>query len=154
MEQARKAKMWSVRMAHPNSVPSESAPTLEELQNEIRATARDQLHASSELQLARIHEQLSSAWHQDLERILDERLAEAASRIQEWHETESGSKLAGLTANVRANARRDLSEQLGSAVRRLREFVSEEHWSQALLDATRGFCDRAALFIVNGPRLD
>ena len=128
--------------------------SLEELLSEVKSTAREQLQAASQLQLDRIHEQIAGAWHSDLERIMEERLSDAATRIEDWHLRDAGSKLADLAANARVNARRDLAEQLGRAVRRLREFESEQQWSQALLDGTKGFCDRAAVFIVNGPSLE
>ena len=36
----------------------------------------------------------------------DERLAEAAARIEAWHQSESGSRVATLAANARASGRR------------------------------------------------
>src|SRR5450759_452428 len=141
-------------MANSDPLPPDSAQFLEALVADAKTTARDQLHAASQLQLDRLHEQLTAQWHTDLEHIFDERLAEAVARIEAWHQNDSGSRVATVAANARANARRDLSEQLGQTVRRLRQFESEEQWGQILLDATRGFCDRAALFVVNGPSLE
>ena len=141
-------------MVNSDSSPSISARSLDDLLADIKVTAREQLQAASQLQLDRIHEQMSGAWTGDLERILEERLSDAAARIEDWHQNDSGSKLADIAANARSNARRDLSEQLGRAVRRLRDFESEQLWSQALLEGTKGFCDRAALFVVNGPSLE
>lgn len=43
--------------------------------------------------------------------------------------------------------------RLSQAARRLRSFESEEQWSSVLLDATQGFCDRAALFALRGESL-
>lgn len=151
--------MWSdnffaQNMVNSDSLPPESAQSLEDLLTEVRSTAREQLQAASQLQLDRIHEQIARGWHNDLERIMEERLSDAATRIEDWHQSDAGSKLADVAANARSNARRDLAEQLGRAVRRLREFESEQQWSQALLDGTKGFCDRAAVFIVNGPSLE
>ncbi len=141
-------------MANSDSTPPQSAPSLNELMADVRSTAREQLQAASRLQLDRLQEQLSGAWHNDLERIMEERLTDAAKRIEDWHLSDSGSKLAEVAANARSSARRDLAEQFGRAVRRLREFGSEQQWTQALLDGTKGFCDRAAVFIVNGPTLE
>ena len=131
-----------------------SARSLDDLLAEVKTTAREQLQAASQLQLDRIHEQIAGAWNDDLDRIMEERLSDAAARIEDWHQNDSGSKLADVAANARSNARRDLAEQLGRAVRRLREFESEQQWSQALLEGTKGFCDRAAVFVVNGPSLE
>jgi hypothetical protein len=141
-------------MANFDASQPDSARYLDEVLADAKAIARDQLHAASQLQLDRLHEQLAATWHSDLEGIFDERLAEAAARIEAWHQSESGSRVATLAANARASGRRDLSEQLGQAVRRLRQFESEQQWGQVLLDATRGFCARAALFVVNGPALE
>jgi hypothetical protein len=141
-------------MANSDSVTPDSARSLEEVLADAKATARDQLHAASQLQLDRLHEQLAATWHSDLERIFEERLAEAVARLEAWHQNDSGSRVATLAAHARAGARRDLSEQLGQAVRRLRQFESEEQWGQVLLDATKGFCARAALFVVNGPSIE
>lgn len=150
-----KAKMCSdPGMAHPQPSQPDSLHSLENLLAETRAAARDQLHTASQLQIDRLHEQIESTWHADLQGILDEGLADAAARIEHWYETEAGSRLADVAAKARANARRDLAEQLGRAVRRLRQFESEDQWTQALLEGTRGFCERAALFIVKGQSLE
>ena len=142
------------RMINSDSVLPVSGRSLDDLLAEVRDTAREQLQAASQLQLDRVHEQMAGAWHDDLERIMEERLSDAAARIEDWHQNDAGSKLADIAANARSNARRDLAEQLGRAVRRLREFESEQQWSQALLEGTKGFCDRAAVFVVNGPSLE
>jgi hypothetical protein len=62
-------------------------------------------------------------------------------------------RLAALSAGVveavaesLAVARRELTSRLNQAVRRLRASESEEQWSKAIVDATQGFSDRAALF--------
>jgi len=141
-------------MAHSDSSQPALTQSLEDLLAEARTTAHDQLQAAAQLKLDRLQEQIEASWHGDLERILDERLADVASQIDHWHQNDAGSKLADVAANARANARRDLAEQLGRAVRRLRQFESEDQWSQALLEGTRGFCERAALFIVNGRLLE
>lgn len=141
-------------MVTPGSPPPDAGQSLEDLIADAKATAHDQLQAASQLQLDRLHEQLSANWHSDLERIFDERLAQAISRIEAWRQSDSDSKAAAVAANARVNARRDLVAQLAQAVRRLRQFESEEQWGQTLLDATRGFSTRAALFVVNGPSLE
>ena len=51
-------------------------------------------------------------------------------------------------------ARREASERLNLAVRRIREFGDERQWTQSVADATDGFCERAAVFVVNGGNLE
>jgi len=47
-----------------------------------------------------------------------------------------------------AAVRRELTSKLNQSVRRLRSSESEEQWSTAIVDATQGFSDRAALFLL------
>jgi hypothetical protein len=47
-----------------------------------------------------------------------------------------------------AAVRRDLTGKLNQSVRRLRASETEEQWSQAIVDATQGYSDRAALFLL------
>jgi hypothetical protein len=63
------------------------------------------------------------------------------------------SRVSAAIADTRVRVRRDVTGRLNQAVRRLRSFENENEWSRALADATEGFCDRAALFVVNGPSL-
>jgi hypothetical protein len=71
-----------------------------------------------------------------IERIFDERLdALNAGVVQAVTESLAG-------------ARRELTSKLNQAVRRLRASETEEQWSQAIIDGTPGFSDRAALFIL------
>ncbi len=50
-------------------------------------------------------------------------------------------------------ARRDLIQKLNQTARRLRHFENEGQWSHTLVDATRGFCGRAALFLIHDRKL-
>src|SRR5579883_2929044 len=60
----------------------------------------------------------------------------------------------GTLEQALADARRALADRLNQSVRRLRRFENEAQWGRALVDAAAPFCDRAALFAVNGPRLE
>jgi hypothetical protein len=66
-------------------------------------------------------------------------------------------RMAALTAGVveavaesLAGARRETAGKLNQSVRRLRSCENDAQLSTALLEATQGFCDRAALFQLNG----
>src|SRR5580693_5644589 len=71
-----------------------------------------------------------------VERIFEERLAALSAGVVE------------AVAESLAGARRELTSKLNQAVRRLRASETEEQWSKAIVDATQGFSDRAALFLV------
>src|SRR5580692_5223162 len=71
-----------------------------------------------------------------VERIFEERLAALSAGVVQ-----------AVTESL-AGARRELTSKLNQAVRRLRASETEEQWSQAIIDGTPGFSDRAALFIL------
>jgi hypothetical protein len=50
-------------------------------------------------------------------------------------------------------ARKHLADRLNQAARRLRSYENATQWRKVLIEATRDFCDRAALFALNGPVL-
>ena len=76
-----------------------------------------------------------------VERIFEERLTALSAGVVE-----------ALTESL-AHARRELAGKLNQSVRRLHGTENEEQWSKALVDATQGFCDRAALFALDGKNL-
>ena len=69
-------------------------------------------------------------------RMLEESLADLAAKIEE-----------------RGRTQKHLSDRLNLAARRLRAFPTPAEWCRALVEAARDFCDRAALFAVNGQHL-
>ena len=90
-------------------------------------------------------EQLAAAWRIEVERVLDERFADLNARVEQ----ECRSRV----ADASTKARRDAAARLNQALRRIRSFESEEQWGRGVVEATQGFCQRAALFVVNGPAL-
>jgi hypothetical protein len=76
------------------------------------------------------------------ERIFEERLAALSAGVVQ------------AVADSLAGARRELTSKLNQAVRRLRASESEEQWSKAIIDATQGFSDRAALFFLRDGSLE
>ena len=71
-----------------------------------------------------------------VERILEERLTALSAGVVQ------------AVAESLVAGRRELTSRLNQAVRRVRTVESEEQWSKAIVDATQGFVDRAALFLV------
>ena len=69
-------------------------------------------------------------------------------------------RITALTAGVEsavaeslAEARREVSGRLNQTVRRLRNAANERQWEAALIEATQGFCHRAAIFKILGESL-
>jgi hypothetical protein len=83
-----------------------------------------------------------NAARDQIERIFEERLADLSAGVVQ------------AVAESLAGARRELTSKLNQAVRRLRASETEEQWSKALVDATQGFSDRAALFSLRDGSLD
>src|SRR5262245_31320121 len=50
--------------------------------------------------------------------------------------------------NARSGARRELTDELNQAVRRLKNAESRDVWIHTLLDATSEFCGKAAVFLL------
>jgi hypothetical protein len=118
-----------------SSSAAQPNPRLASVVTREREAAREQLEAAWQLQMYRIEEALATGWQQHIERVLDERFAELAARI----EREIAPEIAGL-------ARRESAEEINRAVRRLASWETREQWAAALLDSIGGFCSRAALF--------
>ena len=125
--------------------PLAETESLLDVLNDARETAREQLAAAWQIEIDRVQEQLNNAWRGHLERVFEERFAELSVRLTK--QTEAS------IAEARARSLRDLTGKLNQAVRRLRAFENEDEWSRAVVDATGGFSERAALFVVNGSAL-
>jgi hypothetical protein len=114
---------------------------------------REELNSVWRQQLERLH-QVVNAWPLEIERTLEGTRADLIARIehryravlQEW--TEEASRQA------RQQVATELMGSLNQSVRRLASAETDEQWREALLDATRGFCDRAALFTVSNGLLE
>jgi hypothetical protein len=104
-----------------------------------RDAARDQLAAVWQIQVLRIEEALATGWRDQIQRVLDERFAELAERIEREIAPEIGEC-----------ARRRSAEEFNRAVRRLARWENREEWAAAVLDSIGEFCRRAVLFTV-GP---
>src|SRR5258708_328394 len=147
-------------MANATTGPLSSAPRADDdalpqtdpvknVLNDVRETAREQLNAAWQIEIERVQEQLAAGWREHIERVFEERFVELSARV----EVEFGAGVRAAVSDTRARTRREVAGRLNQAVRRLRFFENEDQWSRALVDATESFCERAALFIVNGPAL-
>ena len=78
---------------------------------------------------------------EQIEQILEERMAALTAGVEE------------AVAETLLSMRRELADKLNQSVRRLRAFETTEEWGKTLVEATQGFCDRAALFTLGGATL-
>lgn len=107
-----------------------------------------------------------------LDEVLAEQQAAAREQLESLWRTLNDAyqeSLAGWTANLsrrvaamlaeeqqagRREGRRELTEKLHQAVRRLRNAESRSEWAAALLDAAAPFCDRAIVLAWRGETLE
>ena len=75
-----------------------------------------------------------------------------AARLEEEHQEALEARVQQANRSAQA-ARRELIQKLNQITRRLRGFEDQRQWSNTLVDATRGFCGRAALFLIRDGRL-
>ncbi len=140
------------------------------LLTDTRNLAREQVAAAWQLHIDRIQESLIERGPEEIEQIFEERLAALANCLEEQHRNalelrmlEAASLATSMeeqhrnalqarvnqaAAEARAAAERDLSRKLNQAVRCLRGSENGD-WSTELVQATQGFCDRAAVFTLH-----
>lgn len=131
-----------------------TSSALREALADAQIAARDQISQVWHSQVERLQQQLQNAWSEQVEHIVDQRLAGLAALAgAEFAKTVDRRVIEerdNLRPHLRAEARRELTAQLNQAARRMAQSASAVEWSSALLDSTRDFCDRAALFSVVG----
>jgi hypothetical protein len=133
------------------------------LLTDTRNLAREQVAAAWQLHIDRVQETLLVRGPEEIEQIFEERLAGLANCLEEQHRnalelrlTEAAhleeqhrnalqARVNEAAAEARAAAERDLARKLNQAVRCLRGSENGD-WSTELVQATQGFCDRAAVF--------
>lgn len=71
-----------------------------------------------------------------IERVLEERLTALSAGV------------AQAVAETLAAARRELTSKLNQSIRRLQAAETEQEWANAIVEATQGFSDRAAVFLI------
>jgi hypothetical protein len=109
--------------------------------------------AAWQIHIEQLQEQLAGGWPERIAWIFEERFRELQARLEEEYRGSIREQVAAALADARAAVRRDFAEKLNQSLRRLRMFESDAQWAAALLDAAEPFCDRAALFTLNGLNL-
>jgi hypothetical protein len=108
---------------------------------------REQMALAWREHIERVHDVLEAQWPERMERAIEETIAGMAARLESEYQDTLAARLREAAQSGKT-ARRDLIQKLNQSARRLRHFESESQWSHTLVDATRGFCGRAALFLV------
>jgi len=113
---------------------------------------REQLALAWRRHIERVQEMLEAQWPEQVERTLEETVAGLAARLEEQFQDAFEARLQEQLESARAE-RRLLLDKLNQSARRLRQFENEAQWAKTLVDATSGFCHRAALFLLIGRAL-
>jgi hypothetical protein len=123
------------------------------LLSDAQGVLREQLNAAWQLHIERIQAVVAARWPEEIDRILEERLADLAERLDAGHRADSDARAGRAASEAKVSARRELTASLNQTARRLRSFESETQWASVLIEAAREFCERAAIFRVAGGRL-
>jgi hypothetical protein len=119
------------------------------LMAEQRRAAHDQLSLAWRIYIDRVDDQLQRGWRENLSRALDNRLDALEKAI--------GASVEGMAAaravDVIENARRQTTERLAQAVRRIDQAEDAVAWGAALLDGAQSFCERVLLVAATGAEL-
>jgi hypothetical protein len=126
-----------------------STPSLKAALEEQHSTARDQIAAAWQLHVTRLEEQIATGWKEHVEHVIEERFQETTARVEEAFAREMESRLSEL----RLRLRRDLGDRFNQLLRRLRKSDTGSELHASLLDAAGAFCQRVALFAVEGQML-
>jgi hypothetical protein len=123
-----------------------------ELLADANDIVREQLALAWREHIDRVTDVLEAQWPERMERVLEETIAGLAARLEREHQDALAARVQ-QNAQSAAAARRELIQKLNQIARRLRSFEDERQWSNTLVDATRGFCGRAALFLIRDRKL-
>ena len=123
-----------------------------ELLADANEVVREQLALAWREHIERVRDMLEAQWPERMERVLEETVAGLAARLEEEHH-EALEAQAEQANRSSESARRELIHKLNQITRRLRSFENDRQWGNTLVDSTRGFCGRAALFLVRDRKL-
>jgi hypothetical protein len=123
-----------------------------ELLADANETVREQLALAWREHVEHVRDVVEAQWPERVERVLEETVAGLAARLDDEHRDALEARLQQANAASELT-RRELIRKLNQIARRLRGFEDQRHWANTLVDATRGFCGRAALFLVRDRKL-
>jgi hypothetical protein len=129
---------------------------MNEVTSELLADAndivREQLALAWREHIQRVSGVLEAQWPERMERVLEETVAALAARLDREFQDALEARVQQAHRSAEAS-RRELIQKLNQIARRLRSFEDERQWSNTLVDSTRGFCGRAALFPIRDRKL-
>jgi vacuolar-type H+-ATPase subunit D/Vma8 len=129
---------------------------MNEVTSELLADAndivREQLALAWAEHIERVRDVLEAQWPERMERVLEETVAGLAARLEEEHQDALQARIQQANRSGE-KLRRELIQKLTQVTRRLRSFEDERQWSNTLVDGTKGFCGRAALFLIRDHKL-
>jgi hypothetical protein len=123
-----------------------------ELLADANDIVREQLALAWREHIERVRDALEAQWPERMERALEETIAGLAARLDGEYQDALEARLREAAQSGKTE-RRDLIQKLNQTARRLRHFENKAQWGHTLVDATRGFCGRAALFLVHDRKL-
>jgi hypothetical protein len=123
-----------------------------ELLADANDIVREQLALAWREHIERVRDVLEAQWPERMERALEETVAGLAARLEGEYQDALEARLREAQQSGKT-ARRDLIQKFNQTARRLRHFENQDQWSRTLMDATRGFCGRAALFLIRDRKL-
>jgi hypothetical protein len=116
---------------------------------EAQRDTREQVLAIWQLQMDRIRDLLSRDWQDQVRHVFEERFSSLSETV--------GERAGAATEAAVLEARREIVDQLGdhlnASFHRMREYRSDRHWCDALLDATGALCRRCAFFSIRAGEL-
>jgi hypothetical protein len=124
----------------------EAVPT--DLIEQEKELARDQITAAWQLHVERVAEQLERGWHDEIRRVMEERLSAMKEKIDLEVDRRAALAVAGEIERARAAARLAMGERLNQTARRLDQADDGQGWASALLDGAGSFAARAILFSI------
>lgn len=129
---------------------------MNEASSELLADAndivREQLALAWREHIERVRDVLEAQWPERMERAIEETIAGLTARLETEYQDTLAARL-HEAAQSGKTAHRELIQKLNQTARRLRHFENESQWAHTLVDSTRGFCGRAALFLVRDRKL-
>jgi hypothetical protein len=123
-----------------------------ELLADANDIVREQLAIAWREHIEHVRDVLEAQWPERMERAIEETIAGLVARLEGEYQDALEARLREAAQSGKTE-RRDLIQKLNQTARRLRHFENEGQWSHTLVDATRGFCGRAALFLVHDHKL-
>jgi hypothetical protein len=127
--------------------------TTSTLPQNAESFVREELNSVWRQQLERLHK-VVNAWPLEIERTLEGTRADLIARFEQRYRAVLQEWMEEAARQARKQVATELIGSLNQSVRRLASAENDEQWRETLLDATQGFCGRAALFTVNRGMLE